>query len=78
MYENGFFLTKSDIQASIFYHIGTNRNDITSYYYLGLMYLHGKGVNQNIERAKWYFEKAVNSGNENATGVKEAKEELEN
>ena len=41
------------------------------------MYLQGKGVNQNTERAKEYFEKAANSGNENATGVKEAKEELE-
>lgn len=77
MYENGFFLTQNDIQASIFYHIGTTRGDITSYYYLGRMYLDGKGVNQDAKRAKWYFEKAANSGNENATGVKEAKEELE-
>lgn len=77
MYENEFFKTKSDIQASIFYHIGTTRGDITSNYYLGLMYLKGKGVNQNTERAKEYFEKVANSGNENATGVKEAKEELE-
>ena len=77
MYENGLSLAQNDIQASIFYHIGTLRDDITSYYYLGLMYLQGKGVNQNTERAKAYFEKAANSGNENATGVKEAKEELE-
>ena len=77
MYENGLSLPQNDIQASIFYHIGTLRDDITSYYYLGLMYLQGKGVNQNTERAKEYFEKAANSGNENATGVKEAKEELE-
>lgn len=77
MYENGILLSQNDIQASIFYHIGTTRDDITSYYYLGLMYLKGKGVNQNTERAKEYFEKVANSGNENATGVKEAKEELE-
>ena len=77
MYENGFFKTKSDIQASIFYHIGTTRGDITSYYYLGRMYLDGKGVNQDTKRAEWYFEIAANSGNDDATGVKEAKVELE-
>ena len=57
--------------------LGITRDDITSYYYLGNMYLNGKGVNQNTERAKLYFEIAANSGNDDATGVKEAKVELE-
>lgn len=77
IYENGLGVSINDIQASIFYHIGITRDDITSYYYLGNMYLNGKGVNQNTERAKLYFEIAANSGNDDATGVKEAKVELE-
>ena len=77
MYENGLGLNQNDVQANIYYHIGARRDDITSNYYLGLMYLEGKGVNKNVERAKYYFEIAANSGNDEATGVKEAKEKLE-
>ena len=76
MYENGLGVNQSDIQASIFYHIGAMRDDITSYYYLGLMYLDGKGVVKNEDRAKYYFKRAAESGNDSATGVKEAKEKL--
>ena len=76
MYENGLGVNQSDIQASIFYHIGAMREDITSYYYLGLMYLDGKGVVKNEDRAKYYFKLAAESGNDSATGVKEAKEKL--
>ena len=76
MYENGLGLDQSNIQASIFYHIGSMREDITSYYYLGLMYLDGKGVVKNEDRAKYYFKLAAESGNDSATGVKEAKEKL--
>ena len=77
MYKNGLGLNQNDVQANIYYHIGARRDDITSNYYLGLMYLEGKGVNKNVERAKYYFELAANSGNDEATGVKEAKEKLE-
>ena len=76
MYENGLGVTQSDIQASIFYHIGAMRGDITSNYYLGLMYLDGRGVAKNVDRAKYYLSVAANSGNDDATGVKEAKLKL--
>ena len=77
MYEKGLGVEKNDIKASIFYHIGAKRDDITCYYYLGLMYLDGKGVNKNEDRAKYYLSLAANSGNDDATGVKEAKLKLE-
>ncbi len=76
MYEKGLGKEKSDIQASMFYRIGAMRDDITCYYYLGLMYLDGKGVNKNVDRAKYYLSLAANSGNDDATGVKEAKIKL--
>ena len=76
LYENGLGVNQSDIQASIFYHIGAMRGDITSNYYLGLMYLDGKGVNKNEKRTKYYLSVAANSGNDDATGVKEAKLKL--
>ena len=76
LYENGLGVNQSDIQASIFYHIGAMRGDITSNYYLGLMYLDGRGVNKNENRAKYYLCVAANSGNDDATGVKEAKLKL--
>ncbi len=76
MYENGLGVNQSDIQASIFYHIGAMRGDITSNYYLGLMYLDGRGVAKNVDRAKYYLSIATNSGNDDATGVKEAKLKL--
>ena len=76
LYENGLGVNQSDIQANIFYHIGAMRGDITSNYYLGLMYLDGKGVAKNVDRAKYYLSIAANSGNDDATGVKEAKLKL--
>ena len=76
LYENGLGVNQSDIQASIFYHIGAMRGDITSNYYLGLMYLDGRGVNKNENRAKYYLSVVAKSGNDDATGVKEAKLKL--
>ena len=37
-----------------------------SNYFLGMMYFNGYGVVQNLEKAKYYFERAVNIGSERA------------
>ena len=76
MYENGYGVDKDYIKAYMYYKIAAMRGDITSNYYLGLMYLNGKGVKQNETRAKKYLEIVANSNNENATGVKEARKLL--
>lgn len=53
-----------------------NAGDLTSCYYLGLLYEQGEGVEQSLEKAAELFAQAVDSGNMSATGVVEAEYEL--
>ena len=58
LHENGYFLT-----ARYFYQQAIHRGDIKeSYRYLGVIYLHGQGVEPNAQKAFEYFEKAVIRG----------------
>jgi signal transduction histidine kinase len=57
LHEKGYFLT-----ARYFYQLAIHREIKESYYFLGVIYLHGQGVEPNAQIALEYFEKAVISG----------------
>ncbi len=58
-------------QAASWYEKGVDGGDLTSGYYLGLLYEQGLGVEQDYEKAAEYFASVAASENKSATGVYE-------
>ena len=62
-YKDGDFTKASKIWLDL-----AKKNDPTAQYSLGRMYELGVGVNQNYEKAVYWYERAVKRGNANAQG----------
>lgn len=45
------------------------QGSIDSYYKLAVYYQNGRGTKRDIEKAKYYYTKASNEGNQNATNI---------
>ena len=62
--------------AAEYYEKGIETGDLTSSYYLGMLYLQGLGVEQDYEKAAELFASIAGSDNKSATGVVDAGYEL--
>ena len=73
---NGNGVEQDYAQAAPWYEKGVEAGDLTSGYYLGLLYAQGLGVDQDYKKTAEYSASVAASENKSATGVVDAGHEL--